>query len=127
MDLLLYNDNRDLWTTIEALRVSDGTKGDWNKHLDKLIGNYNFFGAPYLYLLTYVDADPKAFARIWNGYQDHIKQYNPGSFTYSSNSFVDLNDGSTHQYIKVAKCQYTCGGDPITVYHIFARIPTQNE
>ena len=127
LDLLLHNDKRELWTTIEALRVSNGTKAKWNEHLDKLIGNYNFFGAPYLYLLTYVDADPKTFVRIWDGYQKHIKQYNPRQFTYSSDSFIDLNDVNSSQYIKSAKCQYTCGGDPITVYHIFARIPTKNE
>ena len=127
LDLLLHNDKRELWTTIEALRVSNGTKATWNEHLEKLIGNYNFFGAPYLYLLTYVDADPTVFGRIWTGYQKHIKQYNPGRFTYSTNSFVDLNDTCNPQYIKCAKCQYSCGGDPITVYHIFVRIPTQDE
>ena len=127
LDLLLHNDKRELWTTIEALRVSNGDKREWKKHLNKLIGNYNFFGAPYLYLLTYVDADPTAFARIWKDYQKRIKEYNPGQYTIDVESYVDLNDTNSPQYIKVAKCQYTCGGDPITVYHIFARIPTQNE
>ena len=127
LDLLLHNDKRELWTTIEALRVSNGDKREWKKHLNKLISNYNFFGAPYLYLLTYVDADPTAFARIWKDYQKRIKEYNPGQYTIDVESYVDLNDTNSPQYIKVAKCQYTCGGDPITVYHIFARIPMQNE
>lgn len=127
LDLLLHNDKRELWTTIEALRVSNGDKREWKKHLNKLIGNYNFFGAPYLYLLTYVDADPKAFARIWKDYQKRIKEYSPGQYAIDAESYVDLNDVNSPQYIRVAKCQYTCGSDPITVYHIFVRIPTQNE
>ena len=127
LDLLLHNDKRELWTTIEALRVSNGTKAEWNKHLDKLIRNYNFFGARFLYLLTYVDADPKAFARIWNGYQKHIQGYNPGQYTYTEGSFVDLDDANSPLFVKTAKCQYSCGDDPITVYHIFARIPPYDE
>ena len=127
LDLLLHNDKKELWTTIEALRVSNGTKAKWNEHLNKLVGSYNFFGARFMYLLTYVDADPKAFVRIWNGYKDHIKQYNPGEFTYASDSFVDLDDASSPQYVKTVKCQYACDGELTTVYHIFVRIPTQNE
>ncbi len=95
------------------------------KHLNKLIGNYNYFGARFLYLLTYVDADTKSFTRIWNGYKTKIPKYGPNQYTYSSSSLVDLCDAN-HQHIKTAKCQYTCGGEPVTVYHIFVHIPTQN-
>ena len=126
-DILIHNEKGEPWTVIEALRISDGAKGEWNKHLDKLVENYNYFGAYCLYLLTYVDADAAGFQRIWNGYQHHIPQYSPGHHTYMDGSFVELNDADSPRYIKTAKCQYSCGGDQITVYHIFARIPTQNE
>ena len=127
VDLLLTNDRNEPWTIIEALRVTDGTKGDWNSHLDKLLAKYNTRGLPVLYLLTYVDADPTAFGNIWRGYQDHIRKYDPEKHIYCENSFTDLNDDSTPLYIKTAKCLYTSGDKPVTVYHIFARIPTQNE
>lgn len=127
LDLLLYNEKREPWTIIEALRVSNGTKTEWKKHLNKLVGNYNYFGAPYLYLLTYVDATPTAFKRIWKDYQETLKKHSPGAYTYCDGSFTELNDANTPQYIQTAKCRYTCGGFPITVYHIFARIPTQGE
>ena len=126
LDFLLYNEKRELWTAIEALRVSDGSKTRWNEHLTRLVSKYNFFGAKFLYHLTYVDADPTEFSRIWNGYQSHIKGYDPDEHTYIPDSFHDLSD-RTPAYIKTAKCLYSCGGDPITVYHIFARIPTPNE
>lgn len=127
LDMLLLNDRGEPWTILEALRVSNGTKASWNKHLDKLLGKYNSRGLPLLYLLTYVDVDPKAYARIWKGYQAHIQKYSSSQFAVSEGSYTDLNDANSPQYIKVAKCQYTCGSDPITVYHIFARIPTKNK
>lgn len=73
-----------------------------------------------------MDAEPTAFAQIWESYQAHIKNRRALPYTYSEGSFADLNDARSPWYIKAAKCRYTCGGDPITVYHIFARIPTQN-
>ncbi len=127
IDILINNDQKTPWTIIEGLRVSNGTKTDWNEHLDKLIGNYNYFGARFLYLLTYVDADVDKFGRIWKGYQDHIKKYNPGKFTYLEDSFTDLSDANSPQYIKTAKCQYCCGENRTTVYHIFAQIPLLNK
>ena len=126
VDLLVLNEHGDSWTIIEALRVSNGKKAPWNDHLDKLLNKYNTRGLSPLFLLTYVDAEPTAFKRIWNGYQKHIKEYNPGAFTYQKNSFCDLSDPS-RQFTKAAKCSYSCGAEPITVYHIFTRIPTQYE
>ena len=127
LDMLLYNDSNEPWTIIEALRVSNGTKTEWNKHLSKLVANYNYFGAPCLYLLTYIDSDVTDFQRIWSGYQQHIPRINPGDFTYCANSLVvqDAADGS--RYVKTAKCQYDCGGQLTTAYHIFVRVPRQGE
>ena len=121
LDLLLYDESRKPWTAIEALRINSGSKGDWHSHLDKLVGNYNFFGARFLYLLTYVDTDD-AFQRIWQGYEIHLQEYHPEGFAYVNNSFCALTD-SERQYIKTAKCQYANGDSCLTVYHIFARTP----
>ena len=126
LDLLLYNDRKEPWTIIEALRISSGTKTDWNEHLDKLVNNYNYFGAPCVYLLTYVDADPDAFQRIWEGYQLHIPKHAPGKFTYCTDSLITQEDAHGSQYVKTAKCRYDHGGIKTTAYHIFARMPTQN-
>jgi hypothetical protein len=127
LDLLVFNQKQQPWTMIEALRVSGDTKKTWDKHLDKLIGNYNYFGARFLYLLTYVDADEEEFGKIWNWYQKHIKEYNPGKFTYLEESFTDLTDANGPQNIKVAKCRYTTEANQTTVYHIFAQIPLMNK
>ena len=124
LDLLLYDGNRKPWTAIEALRINRVNDGNWDKHLNKLIGNYNFFGARFLYLLTYVDTDDASFEKIWLGYRDHITKYHPKSFTYQNDSFCDLSNPNG-QYLKIARCQYS-GDSSVTVYHIFARVLTKN-
>ena len=125
LDLLLYNDRKEPWTIIEALRVSSGAKTQWNEHLDKLVENYNYFGAPCVYLLTYVDADVDAFHRIWEGYRLHIPKHAPGKFTYCADSLIIQESPAGPQYIKIAKCRYDCGGRTTTAYHIFVQIPRQ--
>ena len=126
LDLLLCNDRKEPWTIIEALRVSNGAKTEWDKHLDKLVGNYNYFGAPCVYLLTYVDAGAADFQRIWEGYRNHIPKHNLGEFTYCGNSLDEQNDPTGSQYIKTATCRYDHGGKKTTAYHIFVQIPKQN-
>lgn len=123
LDLLLYNDKKEPWTIIEALRVSGGTKTDWNKHLDKLVENYNYFGVPCLYLLTYVDSDVTDFEQIWAAYLDHIPKYNPVMFTYCAGSLVVPAKHCDNTFIKTAKYRYSCGDNSMTVYHIFVHIP----
>ena len=124
LDLLLCNDSKEPWTIIEALRVSSGAKTEWNEHLNKLVANYNYFGAPCVYLLTYVDANESDFMRIWNGYLSHISKHNPGKFSYCENSITNLESPN---YLKTAKCRYNCGSITTTAYHIFVRIPKQGE
>lgn len=127
LDLLIRKENNEPWTIVEALRIHDGSKTDWNKHLEKLIKNYNTQGLPRLYLLTYVDVSPADFPRIWSGYKSHIQNHNIGSFVYETGSCVDLTKPDSPHYIQTAKCRYNCGGVPTTVYHIFTRIPLCGE
>jgi hypothetical protein len=125
VDALILDHAGKHWTILEALRVSDGGKTDWNEHLNRLVNKYNTRGLPRLYLLTYVDTDPAAFARIWEGYKKHIPTYDPELYAYVDGSYNELMVDATN--IKAAKCRYTCGGDPVTVYHIFVQIPVKDK
>ena len=112
------------WTICEALRVKDGAKADWNKHLAKLLDNYNPHGAPFLFLLTYVDCGKEKFDGIWTGYRDHIKTHGTEQFAAEPDSctlFADPQWEDSH-YIRTAKCRYAHGGYAPTVYHIFVRM-----
>ena len=126
LDLLILDDRQRDWTIIEALRVSNGQKREWNEHLNKLVGRYNTNGLSVLYLLTYVDGSPADFDRIWTDYQRHIPTRNPGSYACVKESFVHP-DPDGHQYIQTAKYRYACGSLTTTVYHIFVRIPPYDE
>lgn len=131
LDILVYNGNQEPWTAIEALQISNRTMNhltNWHNHLDRLIGSSNFFGSHFLYLVTYVDAAPDTFAKVWEGYYStHIRRNKPLLYTYSEGSLVELHDADSSQFIKAAKCQYSYCGEQITVYHIFVRIPMQDE
>ena len=96
--------------------------GDWNHHLDKLLYNYNYFGAHSQYLLTYVDRRKEEFGGIWTAFKAHIQGQSGGGFPYVEGSFVDLNDPRDPLFVKKSLCRYNCGGQEITVYHIFAQI-----
>ena len=122
LDILVYSEDRKPWTVIEALRLSKYETGDWNHHLDKLLYNYNYFGAHSQYLLTYVDCRKEEFGGIWTAFKAHIQGQSGGGFPYVEGSFVDLNDPRDPLLVKKSLCRYNCGGQEITVYHIFAQI-----
>ena len=126
LDLLLLNNRKEPWTIIEALRISSGATTDWKEHLDKLLANYNYFGAPCIYLLTYVDTDVSKFDRIWESYQKKIPEIHPGKFVYVESSLRPLDYAGSPQDLKTAICRYEYDCRKATAYHIFVRIPTQN-
>ena len=125
LDLMLYRRERDEkkpWSLIEALRIADGAKRDWNSHLEKLLDNYNPHGVPFLFLVTYADCEKEQFEKIWKGYQTHIQNHCTGKFKYETGSFKKLNSEQDGYYIQTAYSQYRCGDYTPTVYHIFVQM-----
>lgn len=108
------------WTVCEALIV-DGYSKKWNEHLDKLLNNYNPFGLPVLYLLTYVDCDQDKFGGIWKKYQKHIREDQPAGFGIDPAS-VQTDLFQRYDSTRAACCNYRKGGYALTVYHIFVRM-----
>ena len=126
LDLRILDEQDDAWTIVEALRISDGAKREWNEHLNKLVGRYNTNGLSVLYLLTYVDSDPAAFDKLWTDYQAHIPKRSAGGYTCVKDSRAELND-NRRQYIKTAKYRYVCGNLTTNVYHIFVQIGSRDK
>ena len=77
-----------------------------------------------LYLLPF-PRTAKAIPHIWKSYREYIQTHHPSQRNYVAKSLVELEVANS-QYIKASKCRYSSGHDSTTVYHIFARIPTQN-
>lgn len=122
LDIRKYKDIP--WTICEALRIHDGSKGDWNDHLDKLLNNYNPNGLPFLILLTYVDDRDNRFDDIWKGFKSHIRGHSPRDFTYLDGSFrhFTTEPWTGNHFIQTARCNYAKGDYQPTVYHIFVRM-----
>ena len=124
LDLMIYRRERDEkkpWSLIEALRVADGTKRDWNSHLAKLLDNYNPHGVPFLFLVTYADCEKEQFEKIWEGYQSYIQEHDTGKFKYEAGSLRKLNSEQDGYYIQTAFSQYRCGDYTPTVYRWWHR------
>ena len=122
LDLEIRRDNNEPWAIIEALRIHNSAKTTWNDHLDKLLDRYNPHGLPVLYLITFADCDKKHFTSIWDGYRNaHIQHYSSGNFSYVNDSFQVINDTPAN-FLKIARCKYSCGGSKFNVYHIFVQM-----
>ena len=111
------------WSICEALRVRDGSKTDWNKHLNKLLDNYNPSGVSHMFLVTYVDCGKDQFGKIWGSFEKHIPAENAEKFEVISQSWDRLEEyeKDTH-FLRVGKCRYSCGSYSPAVYHIFVRM-----
>ena len=129
LDLLICSGEKMAmpWTIIEALRVSGGAKTEWEAHLNKLLENYNYFGAPCVYLLTYVDDDGTRFPKIWDSYLERIPKVHPGKFKFVPGFLREVKDASRGNSIKVARCRYEKGGEMTNAYHIFVQIPKRKK
>ena len=127
LDLMLYRGNQVPWSIIEALRIHNGAKGDWNSHLGKLLDNYNPHGVPFLFLVTYADCEKKRFDGIWKGYQSHIQKNPSEDFSYVDQSYESLTGLLNNHYLQIAKAQYRCGDYSPTVYHIFVQMNPKPE
>lgn len=127
LDLEIRRENGLPWTIVESLRISNGAKTNWNKHLDKLVDSYNAHGLRTLFLIAFADCDKDRFKSIWNGYKDdHIQGHDSGRFTFVENSFREIGDKSAN-HLKVATCDYDCGGNRYHVYHIFVQMDPKPE
>ena len=127
LDLMLYRGDQIPWSIIEALRVRNGSKHDWNLHLAKLLDNYNPHGVPFLFLITYADCAKKGFDDIWNGYKSHIQEHPSGDFAYVDQSYETLTGLLNNHYLQIAKSQYRCGDYTPIVYHIFVQMDLKPE
>lgn len=71
LDLLLTKDGKEI-AIYEALRLSRLDKSKIKEHIDKSITNYNALGTPTFVAVYYNSQD---FGPFWNGYYEHIKEY----------------------------------------------------
>jgi hypothetical protein len=113
------------WTILEALRIKDGFKTtDWNRHLKKLLDNYNPSGLRQLFLLTYLDCTRDEFPALMEKYAEHVKWYDSDDYQRLPNTFshLPLRRHGDPAGLEVMRCTYDRSGTPTTVTHIFVRV-----
>ena len=123
LDLQLRYPDGSVWTNLEALNLksdSDSQMKYWDKHLNKLMINYNGAGLPSLFLISYVNCDANRFNGICESYREHIRSYKHENFVFRSESLTDvpLRDGQ-YAWLRVLRGTYDLDGTPVTVYHYF--------
>ena len=122
LDLAIYKSDGSPWAIFEALNHS--TQSYWKSHLDKLLEHYNPHHLRVLFLVSYVQCKHENFLSVWRTYDQLIPHYAPGGFKtipalYLPLSSVYLKDSEA---IKACQCTYDCGGERLTVYHVFVHL-----
>lgn len=121
-DLLLVNEQRQPWTIIEALRISNSMRF-WDQHLTKLLLRYNVQGLSPLFLVSYVECGAKEWPNLWRRFSEHVRYYSPDRCELKVGSYEELRDISgMPPHLRIVKCDYDSGGKTTTVYHYFVKI-----
>lgn len=121
LDIEIRESARRPLAIYEAMNLKGFSQSDkeyWNKHLLKLIDNYNPSGLPFLFLVTYLECTKDDFKELWLNYSVHFSQYSCEN--YSLQRVINKEDETF--YLRSAECVYDRAGLPTTVYHICVRL-----
>ena len=123
LDILIQDKktSRDL-AIYEGLRLTsfgDEAKDYLNRHLNKLVDNYNIKGLPYLYLVSYVSWSKEKFGTLAGKYYEHVVGGAGAKNPVSRSRTLSAGPG---QYMRCWEVSYQCGGTPFTVFHIVVRM-----
>ena len=103
----------------EGLNLKSLNKAYLDKHIDKVLVNYNPQGLRYSILVTYLECDRDRFKSFSDDYRRHIAEYAPESYScIGEPEEVDF-DG---EFLRCMKMQYEVGGVYFAIYHIIVRM-----
>ena len=135
LDLDIRRESDAPWTVLEALNLEypqlrqDGDLRAkpvdyWNKHLDKLLENYNPCGLRFMFLVSYTECKRDEFSKVVSKFERHIRTYHSGAYRVQGWEASDMGFGQTEMphYLRCIKAVYDRAGSPTTVYHIFVQL-----
>ena len=131
LDILIRKEGGIPWTIYEGLILTGAGESQltyWDKHLQKLLDNYNENGLPFLVLVSYVTCSKDRFSEMSKIYIEHIRTFCLQKYTFQSMCAVDL-DPDNHEfphYLQAVKSTYDCGGFQTHVYQLFVRMNQKN-
>lgn len=123
LDLQLLHEDNLPWTAMEAMNLTGSSESHmkyWDKHLEKLMNNYDPSGLPTLFLISYVNCKANNYHSLFSAYTEHMRQYFPANCELHHGTLTDvLPMGQQHGYLRVTRCTYDRSGTPVVVYHYF--------
>ena len=125
LDLLILNEQNLPWMVCEAMNIKNDTPSQieyWDKHLNKLLVNYNTPGMQDLILVSYVPASPEEFRKYWQTYSEHMRWYDPPEVIRRDGMYEAAPMLEQYNCLRAAHCTYDRGGMPTTVHHYFLRL-----
>lgn len=115
IDFVVRNRNEQDVFIYEGVNLSSAYSINIERHLYKLMSNYNPQGLPYGALVSYVDCDRSMFMKIVDLYSKHITEYTPDGYVGVGEPKVIPTIG---QYLRCMEMDYEVGGQYLTIYHI---------
>ena len=103
----------------EGLNLKSLDKPYLDKHIDKVLKNYNPQGLRYSILVTYLECKQDKFKSFTDKYKDHISGYAPESYSCIGEPEEICFDG---EFLRCMKMQYEVGGVYFAIYHIIVRM-----
>lgn len=103
----------------EGLNLKSLNKTYLDKHIDKVLKNYNPQGLRYNILVTYLECERDGFKSFIDDYKAHIVEYAPESYRCIGEPGEFSFDG---EFLRCMKMQYEVGGVYFAIYHIIVRM-----
>ena len=103
----------------EGLNLKSLNKAYLDKHIDKVLVNYNPQGLRYSILVTYLECERDGFTSFIDKYKDHISGYAPEFYSCIGEPEEIGFDG---EFLRCMKMQYEVGGVYFAIYHIIVRM-----
>ena len=118
VDLLICQDSFPV-AIIEALKLNSVNKSSIQRHINKLLVNYDPNGLPYAFLIAYYTE--KAFSSFCTSFEDYIRQY---SYPYPVAKGLTVLDCDYAELFQAAVTLHR-NGKPINLYFIAVHIPNK--
>lgn len=118
VDLLICQDSFPIAIT-EALKLNSVNKSSIQRHINKLLVNYDPNGLPYAFLIAYYTE--KAFSTFCTSFEEYIRQY---SYPYPVAEGLTVL-GCDYAELFQAAITLHRNGKPITLFFIAAHIPNK--
>ena len=123
LDILIRDkDNKRNLSIYEALWLKSFGKADrkyLDKHISKLLDNYNADGLTCLFLVAYVTWDKIIFNEFARQYCQYVMTDSDVPFGIMDSMQIDIVNDT---FMRCMRVRYNCGGTSMYVYHIVMRL-----